>query len=68
MRTMSKKRGRPSKDQHRATNMVRLPDDYHALMKELSRRNKRALTREVQVALDDYLRKNGMEPPADPAE
>jgi N12 class adenine-specific DNA methylase len=60
--TMAKKKAKEA-DRHREHKMVRLPLAYHNLVKELARKNKRAVTGEVLLSLDDYLRKNGIEPP-----
>jgi hypothetical protein len=63
MPVMSKNKNDKPKDQHRARNMVRLPDDLHQAMKDLARSNGRPLTWEVRQALAAWLRAKGKEPP-----
>jgi hypothetical protein len=67
MPVMSKKKQDRPKDQHRARNMVRLPDDLHQAMKGLSQANGRPLTWEVRQALIAWLQAKGRWPPPAPA-
>jgi hypothetical protein len=66
---MSKKKtGEPApapakKDQHKSSNMVRLPDDVYLAMKAEAEANDRPLTREVVRALTAYLEARGKWPP-----
>ena len=60
---MPKKKKAP-KDQHTSGFMVRLPEPYRAKLKELTGQTRRAMTVEVQMALDAHLKANGVEPPA----
>lgn len=43
--------------------MVRLPEAYREPVTRLSRRNRRPITTEVQIALEKYFRDHGIEPP-----
>lgn len=45
-------------DRHSSTFVVRLPESYRVLVKELARRNRRPITQEVQIAIDSHLSKN----------
>jgi hypothetical protein len=57
-----------SADRHAPHKMMRVPLDYHKLLKVLSRRHSRSLTAELKLALDDYFQKYGLEPPPKPPE
>jgi hypothetical protein len=62
------KRKRGKDDLDSRGDMVRMPFDYHKLLKVLSRRHSRSLTAELKLALDDYFQKYGLEPPPKPPE
>jgi hypothetical protein len=53
----------PPTDQHKAKGMIRLPEELHALLKQLADRNERAMTRELRIALVKHLQENGLWPP-----
>jgi predicted transcriptional regulator len=63
MPVMAKNSKDKPKDQHRSTNMVRLPDDIHRAMKGLAQANGRPLTWEVRQALMAWLQAKGQWPP-----
>lgn len=50
-------------DRHLSRNMVRLSDELHLQLKACARKNRRLLTSEVAIALEEYLQKHGFWPP-----
>jgi hypothetical protein len=52
-----------AKDQHKSGFLLRLPESYRKPLQELKRKTRRAMTVEVQMALDRHLRENGIAPP-----
>ncbi len=50
-------------DRHKSTFVVRLPEAYREVMKELKRKTRRPITAEVQIALDQHLKENGIKAP-----
>lgn len=69
MSSMAKKPARDlgdGSDRHRNPVLgLRLSGDVVRLMREIARRNRRPLTTEVTIALEEYLAKNGLWPPPD---
>ena len=62
--------GRPKskspKDRHASGFLVRLPEACRDALQKLKAKTRRALTVETQLALDEHLRRAGIEPPAPP--
>jgi hypothetical protein len=56
-------KGKPA-DQHKSGFMVRLPEAYRPLMKRVKTEHGQPHTVAVVRALNDYMRKLGIEPPA----
>lgn len=50
-------------DQHKSGFMVRLPEPYRVALASLKAKTRRAMTVEVQMALDAHLKANGVPPP-----
>jgi hypothetical protein len=48
--------------------MVRIPLTHYKKMQVLARRHDRRVSKEVKLALEDYMRKHGIEPPPKPPE
>lgn len=51
------------KDRHRSGFMVRLPEDHKTALTELTGKTRRAITTEVQIALEDHYKKEGVKFP-----
>jgi predicted DNA-binding protein len=49
-------KSRKPKDQHKSSFMVRLPEPYREKLNRLKARTRRAITTEVQLALDKHFR------------
>lgn len=49
-----------AKDRHKSGFMVRLPEKYRELMAKLRMKNRRTITTEVQIALDEHLKREGI--------
>jgi hypothetical protein len=63
MALMTEKR-KPKRDRHRKkTYAMRLSELLMGQMRSLSDRNRRTVTMEVTIALEEYLAKNGLWPP-----
>lgn len=53
-------------DYHTARKMFRISDALHEQFRELARRNKRPMSWEIRIALENHLSANGMEVPPEP--
>jgi hypothetical protein len=59
-----KKPRKPStraEDRHRSGFMVRLPESHRKALEALRKKNRRAFTEEVQIALEKHYREEGVE-------
>jgi hypothetical protein len=56
---MGKKTERP-KDQHKSGFMVRLPEAHREALEQLKKRTRRAITVEVQIALEEHYKREGV--------
>jgi hypothetical protein len=61
--TMSKKK---RIDRHLSGRMVRMPAEWHEALKALAAQNRRPLTWELLLAIEEHLRHHGIEPPPPP--
>lgn len=50
-------------DQHLSGFMVRLPEKFRMYLLSLQKQTRRTITMEVQLALEEYLKKHGIWPP-----
>ena len=48
------------KDKHKSGFMVRLPESHRPVLAALKKKNRRATTEEVQIALEAHYQKEGM--------
>ncbi len=55
-------KAKQAKDQHKSGFMVRLPESYRGPLEELKKKNRRALTVEVQIALDKHFKDESVKP------
>lgn len=60
---MAKKTDKPPEDRHKSGFMVRLPEAYRPPLERLKKKNRRPITSEVQIALDEHLKRQGEKPP-----
>ena len=51
------------KDRHRSGFMVRLPEEHRTALDETTKRTRRAITTEVQIALEKHYRDEGVKFP-----
>jgi hypothetical protein len=63
MPLMSKKKD--SQDRHGSGFMIRLPEVYRSQLRILRPKTRRPMTTEIQIALEEYLAKFDLWPPAD---
>ena len=54
---------RPTHDQHKSGFMIRLPEEYREIIAELRAKSRRTITMEIRVAIDEYIKANGITPP-----
>jgi hypothetical protein len=59
---MAKKK-KPDPDRHRPRFTIRLPEAYRTAVRALSKANRRTITEEVMIALDERLEREGHERP-----
>jgi hypothetical protein len=55
-------------DERAPHHMVRVGDAHYKKMKALAKRHERPVVKEVKLALEDYMKKHGIEPPPKPPE
>jgi hypothetical protein len=55
-------------DRHGSGFMVRLPEVYRTQLRKLRAINRRPMTAEMQIALEEYLKKFNLWPPAEEEE
>lgn len=63
---MSKKKT-GKKDGHRSKFMVRLPESHRPNLNALKKLNRRPITVEIQIALEEHYRKHGLPVPEEPS-
>lgn len=62
----SRKPGGKSTDQHKSGFMIRLPEEFRPVLMALQDKNQRPMTVELQRALIDYAKREGVPAPTAP--
>lgn len=63
MPDMAKKKKLKAADRHKSSFVIRFPEEYREIMRNISRANRRPIVTEARIALDKHIQSEGKEPP-----